>query len=354
MPDLNLAKTADAAPRRALDAWARHADALVPWTEARLVNRRDGWGAYRHDGATYTAKAEARATLADALAAHFRRGRTMGLHAAGADDLSRWLAYDVDRHDDSPADVTPARTLASARALADAMRSAGLEPLLEDSNGAGGFHVWAFLDAPVATAQAFHLLQQLATAADLPVETFPKQATVHGRWGNWLRVPGRHPKRDHWSRLSRDGVRWATHDEAARLLLAHPTSPAAAIPPAPEPMRPTWTAPTGPLADATERRIAAYVARVERRAAGQNRNVVGYRLAAWLVRDMALSPERALPHLRAWNAGNAPPYPDAKLEQLLAEAQRGAQRPVGCGLMSATVDEGLVLPSRRKRAPVFP
>src|SRR5207249_4880532 len=52
-----------------------------------------------------------------------------------------------------------------------------------------------------------------------PPETFPKQPGIPpGRYGNWLRLPGRHHTRPHWSRVW-DGAGWREGAEAVAFLL---------------------------------------------------------------------------------------------------------------------------------------
>ena len=63
------------------------------------------------------------------------------------------------------------------------------------------------------------------------VEQFPKQSvlTEHVRYGNWLRLPGRHHTRDHWARAW-DGSRWLAGAACCEYLLAHDGDEPALIP----------------------------------------------------------------------------------------------------------------------------
>ena len=79
-----------------------------------------------------------------------------------------------------------------------------------------------------------------------PPETFPKQrgVTADTPYGNWVRLPGRHHKReDHWSRFW-DGSRWLEGGAAVEFLLSFEGDDPELIPePEPEPDRPTQDTP---------------------------------------------------------------------------------------------------------------
>jgi hypothetical protein len=334
-------------------SWQHRAPDLAAWALAQLANRRDVWGLYdpwtdpsggKHQIRTAPWRGERgqrRLETAD-LIAHFRGEcrAIMGLHSTAPDNTSRWGAVDVDLHDDTPAvATTQAENFAVALALSEAFHDRGLSVLVEDSNGAGGFHVWALFDAPVPTADVFALLQAIVATVSLPCESFPKQASIGSGFGNWLRLPGRHHTRPHWSRFLADSGDWLDGAAAVDALLTAQVNSASLVPVAPPPPAPTMTYTPPPvrplvLAGALEQRIAAYLTKVPRRAAGQNRNEAGYTLACFLVRDLELSDADALPWLEQWNAGNAPPYPDAKLRELVRDARQYGQRPIGAGMTS--------------------
>src|SRR5262249_43215008 len=81
-------------------------------------------------------------------------------------------------------------------------------PLLLDSDGKGGFHIWTLFDRPVPAAKAFAFGKYLvrnwaAFGLGSEPESFPKSPTIRDRGkelGPWLRGPGRHHKREHWAR----------------------------------------------------------------------------------------------------------------------------------------------------------
>lgn len=228
---------------RPADAWARHADALASWTDRHLVNRRDVFGHYiavekRRPGQT-ARTAKSGLTLA-VLERHYRgrsTGDLIGLHTTVRDEdgtcWSRWLVVDIDRHDDSVAHAT---TWKAARAWYDRALGLGFRPLLLDSNGDGGYHLGMIFDGPVITEQVYEFGRWLIRDwADFGLteapETFPKQASITpDRYGNFLRLPGRHHTRDHYTRVW-DGRTWLDGEAAIEALLKTTGSSATLIPP---------------------------------------------------------------------------------------------------------------------------
>jgi putative DNA primase/helicase len=210
-------------------AWYAHADRLAEWARRLHVNRCDVWGRYGASG-TYTAprvsqRGKVFLTLAD-VARHFRaacREDVLGLHTTSPDNLSRWAAVDIDQHGDGGND--PGANLRAAVAWFERTRALGFRPLLTTSNGAGGYHLRALFREPIPTARAFAFARWLVrdhARFGLPAmpETFPKQPQIKpGGCGNWLRLPGRHHKRDHWSQVW-DGRRWLEGAEAVAWLLS--------------------------------------------------------------------------------------------------------------------------------------
>jgi hypothetical protein len=315
--------------------WRVHASALAPFVDAHLVNRRDVWGGYfplerREPGQPYTYTAPGKEwrgrAILDAwrIARHLSgesEGHVIGLHSSSADDWSRWGGFDFDAHDNPPADYLEALALA-ALSIVERLAEYGAAPLLEDSNGAGGWHVWVYFDAPARTADVFAWLDALAERARLDfgvaVETYPKQASVRGAFGNWLRLPGRHHKRAHWSRVARPGEAWRSGAAAVHTLLAWPATPAAVVPPAD-----AWPLRSAGIVDATPHSYAlpseraplirAYLHKLEHGHAGSGRSNRLFSLARFLRHGMQCDESTALGIMHAWNVGNAPPLDDAKV-----------------------------------------
>jgi hypothetical protein len=112
------------------------------------------------------------------------------------------LVGDIDRHKESDDTVV---TLKAALTWFERARKYGLNPLLIDSNGAGGYHLSIIFDYEIETRLIYQLGQWLfvnwkALGLSEKSETFPKKPEIPAdKWGNWIRLPGRHHLRNHWS-----------------------------------------------------------------------------------------------------------------------------------------------------------
>jgi hypothetical protein len=334
-----------------------------------MVNRRDVWGAYtppdrrgqeyvRADGtvdkvpASYTAPAKTRRgqvfLTKDVLVRHYcgrRPEHVIGLHTTSPENTSLWGGPEVDWH--GPQSTAPAVNLAAALAWYDKLVGLGFTPLLTDSNGVGGYHGPLVLFAePAPTGRVFAFVR--ATIADHarhglpnPPEIFPKQASVKpGGYGNWLRLPARHHTRDHWSRVW-NGGRWLEGHEAIDHILALTGDDPGLIPaglPLPAPLhravlagKRVWTRQPGgsSLAGCIESYLSRLPAGLGE---GQGRDDHGFQLAAFLVRDLALPDDQALPWMETWDGRNAVPKGTARLQELLQSAHAYGRRAYGCGL----------------------
>jgi hypothetical protein len=221
-------------------AWREYAGHLSQWAYKLLVNRTDAWGAYlpphkRTAGKkSYTRKGSLNPGI---LRRHFMGqdiGDVVGLHSTAPDDTCRWIALDIDAHGE-PDETASARNWAAALAWYNRARALGFHPLLSDSNGSGGHHLEVVFSAPIPSAVAFRLATWLCRdwesfGVDKP-ETFPKQPSLSGlKYGNWLRLPGRHHSRNHWS-LFWSGSRWLDGSEAVEHVLAIEGDAPGLIPP---------------------------------------------------------------------------------------------------------------------------
>jgi hypothetical protein len=358
-------------------SWVCNAATLAAWAMERLVNRDDAWGGYRllnevgkvfrrADGTTGTLGSQTtrpapyrrgKEILTEkTLARHFcgfRREDLVGLHSTSPENTSRWGGIDLDHHG---ATSTPAETnWAAAQAWYVMLVSRGFQPLLTDSNGAGGFHLLAIFAEPVATPKVFAFLKSLTSDHNLhgmskAPEVFPKQPRIHpGRYGNWLRLPGKHHTRAHWSRVW-GGSNWLDGAQAVEFILTLTGDPADLVPnvPLPPPTRPRAAhTPYHPIpGDRLTRRIVAYMTRLPHLGVGQGRDAVAYHFAAWLARDLALGDEPALAWLERWDAGNRPPKGSAALAEILKNARQYGQNDVGCGLNSPPRDGHVILSER--------
>jgi hypothetical protein len=231
------------------DAWTRNAARLAEFIDLNMVNRRDVWGLYKR----WTDKAGAEQEVMTApakrrrgkeflnrgvIARHFLTpsdGRTIGLHSTSEHNFSSWGAIDIDHHGEDGS-TTPEQNTAAAIAWCERLREMGFQPLLEDSNGNGGFHLLVIFDTPIPARDVYAFLQALVAdfatrGFDKPPETFPKQPDVKEKFGNWLRLAGKHPRRDHFSRFydAATGT-WRQGQDAIDLLLTLPLSSSALVP----------------------------------------------------------------------------------------------------------------------------
>jgi hypothetical protein len=204
--------------------WQAYAEKLADWA-AHMMNRQDAWGEYvplvrrRDDKKSFTAKGKLTHPL---LVGHFNGETILGLHSTNPDDETcSWLGLDFDQHGDD--DERGSDNAAFVIDLANHLVAEGYDILLSDSNGKGGFHLLVFLPyrLPCAQVHAFgkYLLRNAEQHGLAPVETFPKQPKLTGkRFGNWLRLPGKHHTRDHWSKVW-DGKQWFCGERAIEHLL---------------------------------------------------------------------------------------------------------------------------------------
>jgi hypothetical protein len=220
------------------DVWAARAPELARWAQETIIVRADAYGGHRADGSRTTCHTPP--TLGR-LARHFAardRADVIGFHVSSCDETCRTTWVDIDAHEGDGSD--PATNLRFAGHVRDGARKMGLAVRLFDSNGKGGFHVLILHRMPIALAFSWRLGKYVvrdhaAFGFTSPPETFPKSPRLTGkRFGGWVRLPGRHHKRDHWTRVwSPKTNRWLEGDDAIRSLLkltGHQVDLAAVIP----------------------------------------------------------------------------------------------------------------------------
>ncbi|MEM8735851.1 MAG: hypothetical protein AAGG44_16600 [Planctomycetota bacterium] len=204
---------------RIADEWRERAPELAAWTMRKLVNRTDVWG-------RYVAKKYRDKTMNQAITAPFRdeRGKVflneaslekhfktqlvsgvLGLHSASSDLSSRWLAIDIDLHDDEELSVTREGNFVAAKHWWGQLVDLGFDPILMDSNGKGGFHILVLFEQPMCTRSVSqfgtNLVKDFARRGqDRAPEIFPSKPSWHN-YGDWLRIPGRHHTHEHFSRV---------------------------------------------------------------------------------------------------------------------------------------------------------
>lgn len=233
------------------NAWRRRSRELATWAWKSLVMRTDSWGGYlpltyrmvkvRPDGTQYTLKSVTKPPVArrgqtlltgDVIARHFAgwsEGDIIGLHVTSPYSTCKWIAVDVDAH---TTDDDPERNLRFAIYIHDVLVSLGFSPSLFDADGKGGFHLWQTFADPIPAATAHRFAKWLVKGSKdhgfaSPVESFPKSPRLHGaKLGNWLRLPGRHHTRPHWSLLWDERGHWLGDEETvAGILSTKPGDP---------------------------------------------------------------------------------------------------------------------------------
>ncbi|MEB3304058.1 MAG: hypothetical protein VKK99_05625, partial [Cyanobacteriota bacterium] len=266
------------------EEWKARSQELATWAMERLVNRKDVWGQYsllapheaREQGRTYRAmtlpiasmRGEDMVTL-DKLTRHFasrrqHRPQLIGLHAESKEGTSRWLAIDIDNHDLEAVGAAERarRNLAGALEWWRLLAERGYDPMLFDSSGKGGFHLWVLFAEPAPTPHVWAMVKALATTwerhqLEEEPEIFPKQPKP-GSLNAWFRLPGMHHTQPHYSRMW-SGEEWLSepwlegHAAIDAMLQAIPG------PPPPVPDGGSTPTPAGPerTATARKRRFAA-------------------------------------------------------------------------------------------------
>lgn len=232
--------------------WHSRAPELAEWAMNNLVNRHDVWGQYsvptpaqrRKDPHAYKAvtlpakdSRDESATMVtlDKLTRHFasrrhRKPQLIGLHAKSQTATSRWFGVDIDNHaaDANQDDDVARRNLNAAVNWYAQLQDQGYDPLLIDSNGAGGYHLWV-LFAEAAPTEHVHAMA-MALTADWQKQELAKQPEVFPKTlkqeslGSWFRLPGLHHTRDHhariWSGEEHLGEPWLAGHAAIDAILA--------------------------------------------------------------------------------------------------------------------------------------
>ncbi len=197
-------------------AWLRHADPIADWQIARMVNRTDQ--------ATYRIDDGWRAVLGDVatrLRANCKSLAPTVVYAHSAAGLCLFCCLDFDNHSELP--EVAEQNLHMAVGIVNTAIELGIVCLLEDSDGQGGYHLWCFFRDAIPIEQAYRFARWLASDhPEADIESNPKQRTASS-WGNGVRLPGHHHKRDHISRFLGD-AEWIEGREAIELMLNTPTN----------------------------------------------------------------------------------------------------------------------------------
>ena len=238
--------------QRIADEWRDRSPELAQWTMERLVNRTDVWGRYlakKYRDQSSTGNPRNQAITApfnrergkiflqvSSLEKHFKAkhgGGVLGVHSSSADGSSRWFAIDIDFHDEDDLSVTREGNFVAARFWYDQLMAMGFDPILMDSNGNGGFHVLVVFEKPMETRSVKQFCDRLVRdfarhGLDKAPDLFPSSLGPN-RHGSWLRLPGRHHTRDHYTRVWNDEPyaesKWLEgHEAIDRILSVTPAS----------------------------------------------------------------------------------------------------------------------------------
>ncbi|MFL6467145.1 MAG: hypothetical protein ACJ72Z_04215 [Pyrinomonadaceae bacterium] len=203
------------------EEWQRYSDPLAEWAMERLVNRRDVWSQYTlkngEVGVVMLPIKERRKAGTDMvtlnkLRRHFAGkavSHLIGLHSISDHSTAKWFAIDIDMHDETVvnADEIARANWDAAFQWSNRLRAAGLDPILMDSNGVGGYHIWVLLDKEYPLAQVYDYADSVrADWEDLGLprkpEIFPPRREVdEDDLPYGLRLPGRHHKRPYYTRI---------------------------------------------------------------------------------------------------------------------------------------------------------
>jgi hypothetical protein len=213
--------------------WQSSCRQLAAFAWERFAIKRDRHGLYSSTGGATWSYSE---LTMDELAAHFAGDITLGCGSISLDDKCLWVAWDLDNH---VSDEATNQNLNYAIVLMNRLAEMGVQSLVEDSDGRGGIHVWVLFDQPVPSESAHRFSKWVAhDYADHleKIECFPKSPTVQNtpaKCGNYVRLPGKHHKRDHWSRFYGDGA-WLDVEESIQQLLHAPLNNPACLAHAPK------------------------------------------------------------------------------------------------------------------------
>ena len=201
--------------------WDSYSDELANWAMERFVNRRDVWSQYT------VSKGEVRVFMLpiperrklgtdmvtfDKLKRHFsgkQPGHLIGLHSISDHATAKWFAVDVDLHDEKAinAGELARANFNAALEWSQRLQADGFDPMLMDSNGVGGYHVWTLLDKEYPLADVYDYANELRSDyAEFGLlkkpEIFPPRREVDkDSLPYTLRLPGRHPRRPFYNRL---------------------------------------------------------------------------------------------------------------------------------------------------------
>ncbi len=198
--------------------WSENAEALADFAQARIFVRHDVYGVTPPDGKRFTAH---ELLTRETIVSHFQGQINIGAFLVSPENTCKCFIGDIDAHEDTS---SPDLNLERVNLIVETLAEFNLFPLVCDSDGKGGFHVREFFKKPVPSEVAYWLgifINDRLESAGLPkVEFFPKQPKVKNEtpYGNWVRLPGRHHKRDNYTRVWKYG-KWLDGIWAAKAII---------------------------------------------------------------------------------------------------------------------------------------
>jgi Primase C terminal 2 (PriCT-2) len=197
-------------------AWSERAGLLADWTLAKVAVRTDCYGSYWRKPTAGGIEIEFNTThdflTRDRLIRHFGGEAPedrVGVHVVSpTDERCKVTIVDIDAH--GPED-DPEANWAFTKSVACRAIERGVEVAVFDSNGAGGFHIWAFHRRPIPCVESYRFGKWAVHdwsrhGLRKEPESLPKSLSLTGkRFGQAIRLPGRHHKRAHWTAVW-DGV----------------------------------------------------------------------------------------------------------------------------------------------------
>ena len=324
--------------RAVLNAWQAHAAVLAEWSMNHLVNRTDAWGINKKDGSRATGHGPLDLRR---LQSHFRGERLIGVHLISLEDTCKSVKIDIDAHGDDDTAAVVARNMKIALELDHRAHELGLNPILSDSNGNGGYHLEIIFSHPIPSKDAYHF--GLWLARDYKpnkrggIEVFPKRIdrnTAKGFGGGWVRLYGKHHKRDHWTTIYSAEGEWLQGEDAVKALLSHSGDDPARLPCVD--YMPTPRAPCKSHGSAENHRSKSdvinavtratrYVDRIPGAVSGDHGHDATYHVACVLVEGFDLSVADATPIMRRWNATCDPQWSEDDLLYKLHSADANAE-----------------------------
>ena len=330
----------------------RQRESLAKWALRHLVNRQDAYIWYLPlDRRSDCQKAR---TVKKTPTKHVLRrrfggaspGDVIGLHSTSPDNACRWVALDLDCHEDNP--ELAYRNNLFAVAVANLLLQLRLQPLVLDSDGRGGFHILVLFSEPFDSVLAYRfgkwLIRGWKSFGINEPETFPKQPKLGEGllYGCALRVLGRHHTRPHWTRvITPDGP--TVGEEACEVVLATRGAHPSLIPSeareyqtteemlrtttilAPRANRPASVCPrrAGLANEMPDELARKYLQKVPPAIQGQRGDEQLWKTACMFLRAFRqLTPESAFCFFREWNQKCVPPFDEVVIWDKLCRAAR--------------------------------